>query len=188
MILSAIERLSGLLKTLLADQDFFDGYLDIKNRLINAARKNNTLFVIGNGGSAAQAQHFSAELVGKYKKERRALKAIALHCDTSILTAWSNDYSFETVFSRQIEALGRPGDILIVLSTSGHSKNILSALETSKKGGLVRIGLLGNDGGAAKGLCDFYLIAPSKDTERIQEIHLLLLHCLAQEIEDSIVI
>jgi len=188
MIRPAIERLSGLLTTLQADQGLLDSYLEIKNRLIDVVRNNKTIFVIGNGGSAAQAQHFSAELVGRYKKERRALKAIALHCDTSILTAWSNDYSFETVFSRQIEALGTPGDALVALSTSGRSKNILSALETSKKGNLISIGILGSDGGAAKGLCDFHLIAPSKETERIQEIHLLLLHCLAQEIEDSLVI
>lgn len=187
MIHTTIQELSELLARLMKDAQFLKGYYSIKDCLIQAALSNNTIFVTGNGGSASQAQHFTAELVGRYQKERRAIRALALHCDTSILTAWSNDYSYETAFSRQLEALGIAGDVLVALTTSGNSKNICSVLKTAQKKKITTVGFLGNDGGEARKLCTFSVVVPSTKTEHIQEIHLVLIHALSEEIENTIV-
>ncbi|KKQ01743.1 MAG: putative phosphoheptose isomerase [Candidatus Roizmanbacteria bacterium GW2011_GWA2_36_23] len=149
-------------------------------------KNNRKLLIAGNGGSASQAQHFSGEIVGRYKKERKGYAAIALTADSSILTAWSNDYSFDTVFSRQIEALGKKGDIFFGLSTSGNSKNIIEAVKQAKDQTIKTICLLGNDGGKLKNLCDIPIVIPSNNTPRIQEIHLFLIHCLCEELEKSL--
>jgi D-sedoheptulose 7-phosphate isomerase len=141
------------------------------------------ILAAGNGGSAADAQHFIAEFVGKYKIMRKAYSAIALTTDTSILTAWSNDHTFDAVFGRQIEALGSPGDIFFALSTSGNSKNIIHALEVAKRRKIATISLLGCGGGKAKGMADFEITVPSKNTPRIQEMHKLILHSIAEEVE-----
>ncbi len=145
---------------------------DMAERLRRGAR----ILVCGNGGSAADAQHFAAELSGRYVKERRALAGIALTTDTSALTAIGNDYGFDQVFSRQVEALGRPGDLLVGISTSGNSPNVVKAVEAAQALGLRTLGLLGRDGGRLATLCDDCLVVPSSVTARIQEIHLMVYH------------
>ncbi len=137
----------------------------------------------GNGGSASQAQHFSAELVGRFEKERRGFSAIALTADTSILTAIANDYGYDTVFERQVRALGRKEDILLAISTSGNSPNVLKAIKSAKEMGMTVIGLTGNGGGKMKGKVDFLIDVPGDRTYRIQELHLAILHQLCAVVE-----
>jgi D-sedoheptulose 7-phosphate isomerase len=164
--------------------------------LLTAARKvadvisavlgsGNKLLIIGNGGSAADAQHIAAEIVGRYKKDRPAYPAVALTTDTSALTAIGNDYGFEQVFARQVEGLGRRGDALLALSTSGRSANILAALTTARQRGLVTIGFTGKKGETLRALCDHLVIVPSDDTPVIQQIHLALAHGICESIEQA---
>jgi D-sedoheptulose 7-phosphate isomerase len=141
------------------------------------------ILAFGNGGSAAEAQHFVAELVNKFRRPRPALRAVTLSADTSVLTSIGNDSAFEAVFSRQIEALGDAGDVALALSTSGTSPNVVAALKAARAIGMVTIGLTGRGGGAMAGLCDHLLAVASEETPRIQEIHLFLLHHLAGELE-----
>jgi len=155
-------------------------------RLVETMKIGNKLLIMGNGGSAADAQHFAAEIVGRFKMERPGLPAIALSTDTSIITAIGNDYGFERIFSRQVEALAAPGDALIGISTSGNSANILQALLTGRQAGCSAIGLLGKDGGTIKEICDLPLIIPSDDTPRIQEGHITVIHILCDLIEQSL--
>ena len=143
------------------------------------------ILLCGNGGSAADAQHIAAELTGRYKTERGALAGIALTTDTSALTAIGNDYGYEFVFSRQLEALGREGDLLIAISTSGNSGNVLKALELAQKIGIKTIGLSGRTGGAMNELCELNLVVPSNDTPRIQEMHIMIGHIICQAIDDA---
>lgn len=139
--------------------------------------QGGALLICGNGGSAADAQHFAAELTGRFERERPGKRAIALHADTSALTAIGNDYGFEQVFARQVEALGRPGDCLIAISTSGNSPNVCRAVEQAHKGGLQTIGLLGRDGGALAAMCQVAVTVPHPRTARIQEVHGFIIHC-----------
>jgi D-sedoheptulose 7-phosphate isomerase len=148
--------------------------------------RGNKLLVMGNGGSAADAQHFVAEIVGRFKMERRALPAVALSTDTSILTAIGNDYGFDVVFSRQVEALAAPGDAVVGISTSGNSPNVLKALNAAKARGCRTIGLLGKDGGSIKGACDLALVVPSDDTPRIQEGHITIIHIVCDLVEKAL--
>lgn len=143
------------------------------------------ILLCGNGGSAADAQHIAAELTGRYKTERGALAGIALTTDTSALTAIGNDYGYEFVFSRQLEALGREGDLLIAISTSGNSGNVVRALELARKIGIKTIGLSGRTGGAMNELCELNLVVPSNDTPRIQEMHIMIGHIICQAIDDA---
>ena len=143
------------------------------------------ILLCGNGGSAADAQHIAAELTGRYKTERGALAGIALTTDTSALTAIGNDYGYEFVFSRQLEALGREGDLLIAISTSGNSGNVVKALELARKIGLKTIGLSGRTGGVMNELCELNLVVPSNDTPRIQEMHIMIGHIICQAIDDA---
>lgn len=152
---------------------------DMAERLKRGCR----ILVCGNGGSAADAQHFAAELSGRYVKERRALAGIALTTDTSALTAIGNDYGFDHVFSRQVEALGRPGDLLVGISTSGNSPNVIKAVESAKELGMKTLGLLGRDGGKLKSLCDEALVVPYPVTARVQEIHLMIYHFWCEVID-----
>lgn len=152
--------------------------------LVSAIRAGGKLLIMGNGGSAADAQHIAAELVGRYKVERRGLPAIALTTDSSILTAWSNDYSYDTVFSRQVEALGQPGDIVWGLSTSGNSRNVLRAFESAKALKLATVGLLGRDGGDLAPLSDYPMIVRLSATDQIQTAHMLTYHALCAELDD----
>lgn len=146
-------------------------------------KRGGRILICGNGGSAADAQHFAAELSGRYVKERRALAGIALTVDTSALTAIGNDYGFDRVFSRQVEALGRPGDLLVGISTSGNSANVILAVEAAKALGMRTLGLLGRDGGRLKDLADDALVVPSKVTARIQEVHLMIYHFWCEAID-----
>jgi len=142
-----------------------------------------TIFWCGNGGSAADSQHMAAELVGRFKKNRRALRSLALTTDTSILTCVANDYDYESIFSRQVEAMGRQGDVLIGISTSGNSVNVIRAFEVAKSAGIKTVALLGKDGGKCKVMADNALIIPSQNTARIQEAHILIGHVLCELIE-----
>lgn len=147
--------------------------------------KGGKILICGNGGSAADAQHFAAELSGRYKKERKALAGLALTTDTSALTAIGNDYGFDFVFSRQVEALGNENDALIGISTSGKSPNVLEAFKKAKERKMICIGLSGKGGGAMNALCDINLIVPSNDTARIQEMHILSIHSICQLIDNE---
>jgi D-sedoheptulose 7-phosphate isomerase len=146
--------------------------------------KGNKVLLAGNGGSAADAQHIAAELSGRFVKERKALPGIALTVDTSALTAIANDYGYEYVFSRQVEALARPGDLFIGISTSGNSQGILNAFEAATKIGCKTLGLSGRDGGKMNGLCDLNIVIPSNVTARIQEMHILVGHILCKAVDD----
>lgn len=154
--------------------------------IVGALNAGNKLLVIGNGGSAADAQHIAAEIVGRYKQDRPACAAMALTTDTSALTAIANDYGFEQVFARQVAGLGRRGDVLLGLTTSGRSPNILAALRTARERGLVTIGFTGNKGETLGTLCDHLLVAPSDDTAIIQQIHLAVAHGICDEIEQAL--
>ena len=155
------------------------------NLAVDVLKRGNKVLLCGNGGSAADAQHIAAELTGRYKTERRGLPAIALTTDTSALTAISNDYGYAKVFDRQVEALANKDDLLIGISTSGNSGNIISALKCAKALGCHTIGFSGRDGGAMNQVCDINLVVPSNDTPRIQEMHILLGHTLCQIVDDA---
>lgn len=151
--------------------------------LADALGNGTKLLVMGNGGSAADAQHLVAELVGRFKMERRGLPAIALTTDTSILTAIGNDYGFEDIFSRQVEALARPGDVVVGISTSGTSKNVYKALLLADELGCRTIGLLGRDGGTIAEIVDVPITVPCDDTPRVQEGHITIIHILCDLLE-----
>ena len=154
--------------------------------LAESIQEGHKVLFVGNGGSAADAQHLAAEIVGRFEKDRSGLAAIALTTDSSTLTSIANDYGFDSIFSRQVEALGQSGDILVAISTSGNSPNILKAVEAAKTKGLTTIGLLGKTGGELKELVDHPLVVPSDNTARIQEAHILIGHILCQLIEESL--
>ena len=156
---------------------------DVWNHCISNGGK---ILFFGNGGSADQAQHFAAELVVKLKVERTAIPAMALTTDTSIITAAGNDFGFEHIFSRQIEALGRPGDVALALSTSGRSPNVIRALKVANDRGLVTAGLTGGDGGEVTKIARHVMVIPDRDTGRIQEMHLVIGHLLCAELERSV--
>ncbi|WP_456374022.1 D-sedoheptulose 7-phosphate isomerase [Methanocaldococcus sp.] len=151
--------------------------------ILEALKKGNKILICGNGGSAADSQHFAAEIVGRFKLERKGFPAIALTTDTSILTAIGNDYGFEKIFERQVEALGKKEDVLIGISTSGNSENVIRAVNKAKEMGIYTIGLLGKGGGKLKDIVDLALIVPSNDTARIQECHLTIYHVICEEVE-----
>jgi D-sedoheptulose 7-phosphate isomerase len=144
------------------------------------------LLVCGNGGSAADAQHIVGELVARFLKERRALKAICLASNPAVLTAWSNDYAYETVFARQVEAYGEPGGVLLGLSTSGNSPNVVKAMEAARAGGMATIGMTGEGGGRMAALSDVLLAVPSRFTPAIQQVHLVLYHCFCAAVEERL--
>lgn len=148
-----------------------------------ALRAGGKILTAGNGGSAADAMHLAEELVGRYKGNRRALAAVALNSDATALTCIANDFSFDEIYSRQIEALGREGDVLVVFSTSGNSPNILRALDAARKRGMAAVAMLGKDGGKARGRADHEVIIASQDGARVQEAHTLILHLWLELIE-----
>ena len=153
--------------------------------LAKCLKGGNKILLCGNGGSAADSQHIAAEFIGRFQKERRALPAIALTTDTSALTALGNDYTFDIIFSRQLEALGNKGDVLIGFSTSGNSKNVMEAVKKAKDLGVITITLTGNDGGKLAPLSDIKLIVPSKITARIQESHIVISHTICELVEEQ---
>jgi D-sedoheptulose 7-phosphate isomerase len=154
--------------------------------IIGSFKSGHKLFLCGNGGSAADSQHIAAEFVGRFQKERKAWPAIALTTDTSALTALGNDYSFDIVFSRQLQALGQKGDVLMAISTSGNSKNVLEAVGQAKAMGLMTIGVTGGKGGQLAKLCDVVITAASAKTARIQESHLVIFHSICEIVENTL--
>lgn len=150
-------------------------------------RDGHKVLICGNGGSAADAQHIAGEFVGRFLKERRALPAVALTTDTSILTAIGNDYAFDVVFSRQVEALGEPGDVLIGITTSGNSPDVLRAVEAARRIGLRTIGLTGQSGGKLAPLAELCICVPTTATPRIQEGHIAIAHVVCELVEDAVV-
>ncbi len=153
---------------------------------VDTLKNGNKILIFGNGGSAADAQHIAAELVNRYKTERRALPAIAITTDTSILTSIGNDYGYDRVFDRQVESLASKGDLLIGISTSGNSANVINAFKVGKEKGCKIIGFSGRDGGAMNEYCNVNLIVPSNDTPRIQEMHILFGHTICQIIDNEL--
>lgn len=151
-----------------------------------ALRGRNTILVFGNGGSAADAQHVCAELVGRFLMDRRALPAVALTSNQALLTAWSNDHQFEHVFARQIEALGRPGDVAWGISTSGNSANVVNGLRRARELGLRTLGLTGAGGGRLGAHCDVLMAVPLSETPRVQEVHLVTCHAICEELEQRL--
>jgi len=158
----------------------------ISLEIIKAYKNGNKVLIAGNGGSAADAQHMAGELVSRFYFDRPGLPAISLTTDSSIITAIGNDYSYNRIFSRQIESNGQSGDIFIGISTSGNSKNIIEALVQSKKQGIINIGLTGKDGGTMKHQCDYCVCVPSKETPRVQESHLLIEHIICSIVEEEL--
>ncbi len=151
--------------------------------LVRCLSGDGTVFWCGNGGSASDSQHLAAELIGRFKHNRRPLRSVALNTDTSVLTCIANDFSYGDIFSRQVEALARPRDILVVISTSGHSENILQALVTAKERDVATVALLGKSGGVAKELAEHSLVIDSDSTARIQEAHIFIGHLLCELVE-----
>ena len=158
---------------------------DISARVTFCLNRGGKVIFMGNGGSAADCQHIAAEFVGRFKKERRGLAAVALTTDTSILTAVGNDYGFDTIFARQIEAICNDKDLIIGISTSGNSSNILKAVELSKSLGFETISFVGGDGGKLSSLTDMSLVVPSNETARIQEMHILVGHIICELVEND---
>ena len=155
------------------------------DRIAESMRVGGTLFLAGNGGSAADAQHIASELTGRFLRERRPLPALALHVNSSALTAVGNDYGFEHVFARELSALGRAGDVLLAISTSGNSANILHAIAAAREKGMHVIGLTGAAGGQVAGACDLALRVPSASTQRIQEMHILIGHTICELLDEQ---
>lgn len=181
LIYSLIEESTEAKKYLLQQSD---AILKAAKNIYSSLKQGNKLLVFGNGGSAADAQHISAELLGRFKRERNGLAAIALTTDTSFLTAWSNDRDFETVFERQVEALAKPKDVLWGISTSGMSENVLRAFEKGRKIGTYNFSLTGRDGGNLRELSDLNINIPLDNTARIQEAHQLTYHIICEIIEE----
>lgn len=151
--------------------------------IANTVRRGSKLMLCGNGGSAADAQHIAAEFTGRFVKDRRPLAALALSTDSSALTSIANDYSFDEVFSRQVQGLGRHGDCLLAISTSGNSRNVIRAVEAARESGICTLGLLGRDGGTLSGVCELSMIVSSNSTARIQEAHIFIGHTLCAMVE-----
>lgn len=184
-VTNQIKKSYEIKKAILEDEQILATILQVGKLLIDIYKKGNKLLIAGNGGSAADAQHIAGELVSKFYFDRPALPAIALTTDTSIITAIGNDYGYEKLFSRQIEANGVQGDAFLGISTSGNSQNIIEGLQVAKKKGLMTIGLTGEGGGKMKDLCDYCIYVPSSETPRIQEAHILIGHILCSMIEKA---
>ncbi len=167
-------------------QDFVPAIEQAAQKVADCLKTGNKIIFFGNGGSASDSQHLAAEFVGRYEKERRALPAISFTTDTSILTAVGNDYGYEKVFERQVEALGRKGDVLFAITTSGNSKNVLLAVKKAKELGLYVIGFTGGTGGELKNMADLPIVIPTKKTSRIQECHIMIGHIICECVDELI--
>jgi len=178
--------LAGLTKAVQSDELLATTHA-IARAVADALRAGNTLLLIGNGGSAADAQHIAAEIVGRYKQERPGWAAIALTTDTSALTAIANDYGFEQVFARQVQGLARRGDILLALTTSGRSPNILAALKTARDMGVTTVGFTGTKGESMRASCDYLFVAPTDDTPVVQQIHMMAMHAICDDVEQALI-
>lgn len=171
---------------LLANQALVDEIALCVDTIVDAFKSANKVLFCGNGGSAADAQHLAAEFSGRFYKDREALPAEALHCNTSYLTAVANDYSYDVIYSRLLQGIGNKGDVLVGLSTSGNSKNIIAAFETARNKGIKTIGFTGQTGGNMKPLSDHIIAVPSTDTPRIQECHIMVGHIICQLVEERL--
>jgi D-sedoheptulose 7-phosphate isomerase len=170
---------------LLLNDEIINTVNDCVNVMVTAFKNGNKVLFCGNGGSASDAQHLAAEFSGRFYKDRDALPAEALHCNTSYLTAVANDYSYDVIYSRLVKGIGDKGDVLVGLSTSGNSKNIVAAFETAKEKGIITIGFTGESGGVMKSISDYLLNVPSFDTPRIQESHIMLGHIICEMVEEK---
>lgn len=168
----------------LKEGDYENTIIRISNSIIDSLRNDGKILIAGNGGSASDAQHFAGEIVGRFLLERKAMAAVALNTDTSVMTCIANDYSYDDVFSRQVEGLGNKNDIFIGISTSGNSKNIIKAVEKAKKMDIKTIVFLGKDGGKLKDIADDYLLIPYKSTARVQEHHIMSIHLICEFVEE----
>jgi D-sedoheptulose 7-phosphate isomerase len=182
----SIKRSIEVKQKILEDQALMTEIRDVAETCTESLCQGNRIFFCGNGGSAADAQHLAAELSGRYLYDRPPLPAEALHVNTSYLTAVANDYSFDDVYARLLRGLGHSGDVLIAISTSGNSKNILRAIEVAQELGMIVVGMTGETGGKMKNICDFLINVPSVETPRIQESHIMIGHVLCEIIESSI--
>ncbi len=170
----------------LADEQLVRTIEDVTKAIVNAFKNGNKVLFCGNGGSAADAQHLAAEFSGRFYSDRNPLPSEALHCNTSYITAVANDYGYEYVYSRIIKGVGKPGDVLVALSTSGNSVNIIKALEEAKKIGMISVSLTGETGGKMKAISDYLINIPSNDTPRIQETHITVGHIICQLVEEQL--
>jgi D-sedoheptulose 7-phosphate isomerase len=187
VIVDTLLKSVSLHQALLADQTLIETVGTVAEEMIRALASGRKLFFFGNGGSAADAQHLAAELVGRFRRERRALPALALTTDTSALTAIGNDYSYEKIFARQLEGLGSAGDVAVGISTSGKSPNVINAFHTAKNMDMVTIGITGAGGGKIAALADYCICVPYDQTARIQEAHILIGHILCEIIDEKFV-
>lgn len=185
-IIELLNESINLKQKFVKDKQQINTISKVVSEIISCYRRGNKLIIFGNGGSAADAQHMVAELVGRYKKERKALNAISLTTNTSTITALGNDYGYEIVFSRQLEACATKGDVVVGISTSGKSPNVIKAIEVAKQLGCVTVGLTGGDGGKLKTLVDYCICIPSNDTPRIQELHITVIHIICDLVEREI--
>jgi D-sedoheptulose 7-phosphate isomerase len=185
-VIQSVKSSIAVKERLLAAPGFVATMAKVSEIVVNSILQGNKALFFGNGGSAADAQHIAAEFVGRFAFDRRALAALALSVNTSCLTAIGNDYGFELIFARQIEALGRAGDVAIAISTSGNSPNVIEAILTAKRVGLHTVGLTGCNGGKLKDLVDYCLCVPSNETPRIQECHILTGHIISELAEQTI--
>lgn len=173
-------------QALINDTKRLEGLLEVAKVASSTIKAGHKIMLCGNGGSAADSQHIAAELIGRFEKERRSMAAVALTTDTSALTAIGNDYGYDQVFARQVEGLGRSGDLLIGISTSGNSKNVVKAMEVAQSKGIRTVALVGDKPeGAMQAIADYVLAAPSTNTARIQECHILIMHTLCQLVESE---
>jgi D-sedoheptulose 7-phosphate isomerase len=185
-VVRLIQASIAVKEKMLQDMELVTTVAEVSKLIVNALLQGHKIFLCGNGGSAADAQHIAAEFVGRFAFDRPALPALALSVNTSCVTAIGNDYGFEFVFSRQIEALGQKGDVVIGISTSGNSANVLCGMSASRKLGIHTIALTGRTGGALKGAVDHCLCVPSTETARIQECHILVGHIICELVEQTI--
>ncbi|MDX9940834.1 MAG: D-sedoheptulose 7-phosphate isomerase [Bacteroidales bacterium] len=182
-ITEQIEESIRLKQQVLSDQHLLESLEHCIGELVHVYDTGHKVLLCGNGGSAADAQHLASELSGRFYFDRPPLNAEALHVNTSFLTAVANDYSFDRIYERMVQALGKEGDMLLAFSTSGNSPNIVKALEAARKLGMTTVGFTGREGGEMNGLCDILFKIPSADTPRIQEIHILLGHIICENVE-----
>lgn len=186
MVRDRIQRSIDVKQALLQDDAFGALVIRAALQIVSALRAGGKIILFGNGGSAADAQHLAAEFTGRYLKERRALPALALHANTSAVTAIGNDYGFDLVFARQMEALGKEGDVAVGISTSGNSRNVVRALEVAKAKSIYTVALTGASGGKMKEVADCTICIPSEETPRIQECHILTGHIICEIAEESL--
>ncbi len=182
-IINIVNASIAVKQAIVADTELQQRIAQVIDAVTEAFASGKKVLFCGNGGSAADAQHLAAEFSGRFYTDRDPLPSEALHCNTSYLTAVANDYSFDVVYSRMVKGMGKPGDVLIALSTSGNSVNIIKAIEQAKENGMITVALTGATGGKIKGICDYLLNVPSTDTPRIQESHIMIGHIICEIVE-----